>query len=154
MNLTLVRDYSGEDCTLGTLTVNGLALDTLERPWVADPPQLCGHPDTSCVPAGEYQLLLHDTPKFPRHFALYNPALGIYHESVPEGRFGRTACLLHVGNFVSDCEGCTLLGRDRRYIAERWMLTNSADAYRAFSAAVPWVLGHVLTVSYSSGISP
>src|SRR6185437_12204001 len=48
MNLRLVRDYAGEDCTLGRLTVGALTVKTLERPWVQYPPHPCGHPDTSC----------------------------------------------------------------------------------------------------------
>lgn len=70
MNLFLRRDYSGEDCTLGILTVGSLALDTLELPWIADPSCKGGHPEKSCVPAGTYLLALHDTPDHPRTFAL------------------------------------------------------------------------------------
>lgn len=146
MNLTLTRDYSGA-CTLGRLIAGDLTLQTLERPWVAYPPYLCGHPDTSCVPSGVYELVLHDTPKFPRHFALVNPSLGVYHETVPAGQIGRVACLLHVANDVEQVEGCIALGLKREYVGDQWMVLNSRDAYAAFEAAVPWVSGHTLTIT-------
>ena len=154
MNLQLIRDYAGL-CTLGRLTVDAaLTLQTLARPWVADPPYLCGPPDTSCVPAGTYELVLHDTPKFPRHFALVNEALGVYHEAVPGVRVGRTACLLHVANDVDQLEGCIAVGRTREYVGDQWMVLNSRDAYAAFAAAVPWVPGHTLTITYAEGVKP
>lgn len=151
MNLQLVRDYAGADCTLGRLTINGLTLRTLERPWIADPPHACGHPGLSCVPSALYALALHDTPRFPRHFALVNEALGIYHEAVPPGQFGRAACLIHTGNWVTDVHGCIIVGRDRKIVNGRWMLLDSRDAFAAFQAVVPWQQGHSLSVEYAAG---
>ena len=153
MNLHLVRDYAGPTCTLGRLIIGDLVLQTLERPWVPYPPQLCGHPDTSCVPAGVYQLALHDTPKFPQHFALVNEALGIYHEVLPRGVVGRTACLIHAANYVTQLEGCCAVGRERQFVGDQWMVLSSRDAYEAFAAAVPWEEGNALTIEYADGIS-
>lgn len=151
--LLLIRDYSGPVCTLGRLIVGDLVLQTLERPWIAYPPHLCGHPDTSCVPAGGYALALHDTPKFPKHFALVNEALGIYHESVPAGAFGRTACLIHAANYVEQLEGCCAVGRERQVAGiNQWMVLDSRDAYAALQAAVPWVAGYTLTVEYAADV--
>lgn len=154
MNLLLVRDYAGRDCTLGELTVGSLTLKTLERPWVAYPPYPCGHPDTSCIPPGAYALVLHDTPKWPKHFALVNEALGIYHESVPSGQFGRTACLIHSANAVYQLEGCCAVGCEREQVGSQWMVLRSRDAYAAFSAVVPWESGHTITIEYAAGVMP
>jgi len=158
MNIVLIRDYAGDDCTLGRLTVavDGAIFEALERPWVADPTCIGGHPDLSCVPAGTYQLALHDSPKFPKHFALVNHALGVYHmpADVPSGVLARTACLLHSANFVDQLEGCCALGRSRRHIAERWMITDSQAAYGTFAGIVPWIEGHTLAISYAPGITP
>lgn len=152
MNLQLVRDYAGRDCTLGRLIIDTLTLQTLERPWIAYPPHPCGHPDTSCVPPGVYELALHDTPKFPRHFALVNEALGIYHESVPPGQFGRTACLIHAANYVSQLEGCCAVGRSREYVGDQWMVLDSRDAYAALQESLPWTTGHLLTIEYDAAV--
>lgn len=149
MNLRLVRDYAGRDCTLGQMIIGALTLQTLERPWIAYPPHLCGHPDASCVPAGVYELALHDTPKFPRHFALVNESLGIYHESVPAGQVGRTACLIHAANYVAQLEGCCAVGRARQFVGDQWMVLDSRDAYAALQTALPWEPGHSLTIEYS-----
>lgn len=154
MNLQLIRDYAGRDCTLGRLIISDLTLQTLERPWIPSPPSVCGHPDTSCVPAGTYQLALHDTPKFPKHFALVNEALGIYHEVVPAGQVGRTACLIHAANYVAQLEGCCAVGRSRQYVGDQWMVLDSRDAYAALEAAVPWETGHSLTIDYAAGVNP
>lgn len=152
MDPKLIRDYAGRDCTLGRLIIGALILQTLERPWIAYPPHLCGHPDTSCVPAAVYQLALHDTPKFPRHFALVNEGLGIYHESVPRGQVGRTACLIHVANEVSQLEGCVAVGLSRQFVGDQWMVLNSRDAYAALQAALPWGPGHSIAIEYATGV--
>lgn len=151
MNLQLVRDYAGEDCTLGRLTVGKLTLFTLERPWIAIPNAPCGHPDTSCVPPGVYLLTLHDTPKFPKHFALVNEQLGVYADAVPAGKAGRCACLIHTGNYVTDVEGCIIVGRDRKLLGEEWMLLESVLAYDDLRAALPWQTGHSLIIEYAPG---
>lgn len=154
MNLQLVRDYAGDDCTLGRLTIGSLTVKTLERPWIAYPPYPFGRPDTSCVPPGLYALALHDTRKFPKKFALVNESLGIYADAVPSGKVGRCACLIHTGNWVTDVEGCIIVGRDRRLDGETWMLLESKDAYAALAAAVPWQEGHSLLIEYAAGVEP
>lgn len=155
MNLTLIRDYSDREVTLGQLTAGSLTLQTLELPWNAWPPHACGHPDTSCVPAGEYQLVLHNTVSHPKTWALVNPVLGIYHEpgDIPDGEGARCAVLIHPGNTVKDSLACILVGRQRRLVAETWMITESRDAMEALQAMVPW-FEQTLTIEYAPGISP
>ena len=157
MDLLLVRDYAGPDCTLGTLALpTGEVLQALERPWREDPPWLCGKRDTSCLPAGKYALELHDSPLHPKTFCLVNHALQVYHlpADIPHGQLGgRTACLIHAGNYVTDVEGCAILGKERKLLAERWMITESRDSVAHFHAALPWIEGHTLTLQYKSGIA-
>jgi len=154
MNLLLSRDYSGRDCSLGTFTAGALTLEALERPWVEFSPYPCGHPEISCVPAGTYALVPHDTLKFPRHFALVNESLGVYHEAVPSGKVGRTACLIHAANEVSQLEGCIAVGREREYVGNQWMVLDSRAAYEALMAVVPWMPGHTLSIEYAPGVCP
>jgi hypothetical protein len=151
VNLQLARDYAGRDCTLGRLTIGALTLYTLERLWIPIPTAPCGHPDTSCLPPGLYSLALHDTPKFPRHFALANEQLGVYADSVPAGKVGRCACLIHTGNYVTDVEGCIIVGRNRRLVGDEWTLLESVLAYADLRAALPWQAGNSLTIEYSPG---
>lgn len=149
MHLQIIRDSARTDATLGTLTIGSLVLQTLELPWVPIEGALCGHPDTSCVPPGDYELVMHDSVKHPRTFALSNPDLGVYHApaDIPAGCTGRSLVLLHNGNYPANSLGCILLGRGRSFPNGASMVTNSDIALQAFKALVPWIEGHVLTIS-------
>ena len=153
MNLTLVRDAALPYATLGTLGGLPQVLQTLELPWVQDPSGApCGAPGRSCVPVGEYQLALHDTPAHPKTFALVNPDLGVYHEpgDVPAGTGAcRVAILIHVANYASELEGCVGVGTARYKTPSQWMITQSAHAFTLLTQAVPWEVGHTLTITES-----
>lgn len=126
-----------------------IILQTLERPWVPAPDgSPSGHPDTSCVPFGLYQLVLHDTPAHPATWALVNPALGIYHEpgDIPRGQTGRTACLLHSANLVSQLAGCCGVGLSRSMLDGEPDIADSVNAFAELKAAVPWIPGHTLQI--------
>lgn len=93
MNLTLQRDPFTPKGTAGHLFVDGAPFCvTLERPAAtfADP-----HP---CIPAGEYRVVLYQSPHFGRRMPLL--------ENVP----GRSGIEIHWGNFVSDFKGCIGVG--------------------------------------------
>lgn len=154
MKLQLLRDPPTQNCTLGILSDGQESLQTLELPWISDPYCKGGHPERSCVPAGEYSLVLHDSTTHPKSFCLVNPALGVYHlpEDVPLGVVARTCCLIHVANETSQLLGCIGVGRKREFVGNQWMVLDSRDAYAAFQAAVPWKAGHSLTIEYSAGV--
>lgn len=75
---------------------------TLERPWVDN------ETNESCIPPGQqgesadYRVLHRDPPEWS---AFQYPHFKV--KGVP----GRSAILIHRGNFVSDSEGCLLVGR-------------------------------------------
>jgi hypothetical protein len=144
VNLTLQRTSENATCTQGVLTADALTLYTLELPWVPDA-YPGGTPNESCVPAGVYQLVLHDTPKHPQSFALVNPDLGVIHEPDPAYPNARVACLIHIANVTAELEGCIGVGLS----AVGCTLYSSAEAYAQFQAAVPWVTGHTLTINNS-----
>jgi hypothetical protein len=53
----------------------------------------------------------HHSARFPNTYALVNEALGVYYQTRPAGqKWGRTAILIHVGNFVTDVIGCIAVG--------------------------------------------
>jgi hypothetical protein len=160
MNFLLTRDPARPLCSLGTLLIAELRLDSLERPWVPDPlGGVCGEPDLSCVPLGLYDLVLHDTAEHPKTWALVNPALGIFHEpaGIPLGQRGRFACLIHPGNWAWQSIGCVLPGlgrapsghRSRRRRLQNWMVTDSDVAMEQIRAAVPWAAGHTMEIRQS-----
>jgi hypothetical protein len=83
-NLTVYRQYSGNDCTSGYLAVNDqIICYSLERPWNGNAPLI------SSIPAGVY----------PAHVRYdHADAWRIQLDNVPH----RTNVEIHVGNFVAD----------------------------------------------------
>lgn len=144
MNVQLARDPHPQ-CTLGVMTVAGHLWQTLERPWI--PGSIGGTKGVSCVPTGLYRLVKHDTEAHPRSFALVNEDLGVYHYELPPGKQGRTACLIHIANWVSELRGCIALGMERTLNGDTWMLKQSKVAIDKFYALVPWVEGHTLEIT-------
>jgi hypothetical protein len=142
MNLTLQRTSQTSGGTIGMMMLPDSELYTLELPWVPEAGFPGGAPDKSCVPAGIYQLALHDTARHPKSFALVNRALGVIHEPDPAFPNARVACLIHIANFIRDLEGCIGVGTAT---GDNCVL-NSVIAYGEFTQAVPWVAGHTLTI--------
>jgi hypothetical protein len=64
---------------------------TCEEPWKDNAPMV------SCVPAGTYQCVPHNTDHFPDVWEV---------SGVP----GRSAILIHSGNTIKDTHGCILVG--------------------------------------------
>lgn len=149
MNLTLIRDYQGSDCIFGVLTVNGAAFQTIEKPWVPVPDALCGKPGASCVPAGTYALVCHDTEMHPKTWALVNPDLGVYHLTAPAGSDGlcRIACLIHPANFAFELEGCIAPGLVRSEVNGLRQVNCSRAAMGRIQELLPWVDGHILEIT-------
>lgn len=154
MNLIVIRDAPLSTArTYGEMhwdPTEQIILQTLELPWVPDPDGAPGgHPMTSCVPLGAYQLVLHDTPKHPQTWALVNPALGIYHEpgDIPVGVIGRCACLIHSANIVEQLAGCIGVGLTRSWLNGEPDIADSVNAFIELKSAVPWTDGHTLTIS-------
>jgi Family of unknown function (DUF5675) len=143
MNFVLTRDKFTAVETLGTIEVGGQTFQSIERPWVADSEHMGGAPGVSCVPEGTYVLVLHDTPKHPRTFALVNESLGVVHNPTPGLR---SDVLIHPANWARELEGCIAPGRERVRDNGEWMVTHSADAMRAIHALVPWTEGHSIEI--------
>ncbi len=150
MKLTLHRDPSDNVRTFGELTWadEQIVLQTLERPWIpAEDGSPGGHPLVSCVPLGVYELVLHDSAKHPKTWALVNPTLGVYHQVIPPSQTGRTACLIHSANLVHQLEGCIGVGLTRSQLNGEPDIASSVAAFEELKAAVPWVVGHTLTIT-------
>lgn len=109
--LTLVRHAYLPNCTLGNLAVGDVTFATMERPWIVNPAGRGGMPSKSCVPDGQYSLFPHNSARFPNVYAIESRGLGVYYQALPPGQtWGRTAILLHVGNFARDVIGCIAIG--------------------------------------------
>lgn len=148
MNLTLHRDPSDGVRTFGELTWadEQIVLQTLELPWLPTI-TLGGHPFTSCVPLGLYQLELHDTITHPQTWCLVNHELGVYHEpdEIPS-RGGRAVCLIHTANVIRELRGCIAVGLTRSQLNGEPDVASSVRAFHELKQAVPWVSGHTLSI--------
>lgn len=89
MLLTVLRNYK-EKATPGRLFINGgFFCHTLELP------------KHSCIPEGEYSLLMTYSPRFKR---LMPQVMNVS---------GFEGIRIHIGNFVKDTQGCILVGYDK-----------------------------------------
>lgn len=104
MHLVLTRFISNNRGTLGYLEIpsecDPTIYFTLERGWNNN------RPNVSCVPVGQYQLLRHNTRKYPNTWALVGDTIG--HTPCPDKP--RYACVFHAGNSSTDFSGCIGLG--------------------------------------------
>jgi hypothetical protein len=97
----LRRLRHGDQGTKGVLILpDGVFCNTMELPWRGN------RPNVSCIPCGEYDVAVRESPRFGKIYEVRN---------VP----GRSYILFHAGNFAGDVslgyrthvEGCILLGK-------------------------------------------
>lgn len=93
---------------------------TLELAWKDNAP--C----ESCIPAGRYDVVKRNSPKYGDHFHVLN---------VPN----RSYILIHAGNFNRDTKGCILVGTGLNDInSDGYMdVTNSRRAMRELNELLP-----------------
>lgn len=109
--IEIIRIENTETHTLGVMTLDGVYIGmTIERPWKNN------QRSVSCIPAGEYGGVVHNSQKFGKCLWIHD---------VPE----RSEILVHLGNYVEDSTGCVLLGTAAGYSHDnRRMVTNSKVA--------------------------
>jgi hypothetical protein len=99
MELLLIRDQCGEQCTEGQLSVDG----AFECFVLEDVVRGAGEkiPGDTAIPAGRYQVIINHSNRFKRDLPLLL--------NVPNFEGVR----IHPGNTAADTEGCILVGRKR-----------------------------------------
>ena len=134
----LLRDPSTDHGTLGRLLCGdgALVVHTMEPPWRDNARGL------SCIPAGEYTVVAHDSPRFGRCYLV-------------TGTAPRTHILVHSGNVGGDVEqglhthtqGCLLPGLRRGWLTVRGQRQRAVLASRTavrhlmqWAGGVPWRL--------------
>jgi hypothetical protein len=97
--LTLNREIESNRGILGAIhTSDGTEVcKTLELPWQRN------MRDVSCIPWGQYNVTNYTSVKYPEAFVVLN---------VP----GRSGILIHAGNFISDIQGCILVGKEWEFM--------------------------------------
>jgi hypothetical protein len=152
MRLVLRRERQDppyQDCTLGLLYVGELQLVTIERPWIPSTLSKGGTKGVSCVPAGTYKLVRHNTEAHPMTWALVNRDLDVVHlPGESDNPNARTAVLIHSANWAHELRGCIAPGM-RTVLDEkgRYMVAESRRAMRKIQSILPWIDGHELEIS-------
>ena len=116
----LKRTLHQDKQTLGEMVIAGKVIKTLELPEKNNAPQI------SCIPQGTYAVIKRNSPKYGDHFHILD---------VP----GRSAILIHHGNYHTDIRGCILVGFGHSDINKDGYLdvTSSRDAMKWLNEKLP-----------------
>ena len=120
MKAILYRISKDENQTLGELQVGELSVFTLELPDLNDDGIENNEVRKSCIPDGIYRVTKHTSPKFGKTFWV---------KDVP----GRSAILIHPGNYYYHTLGCILVGTDQRDLNKDGLIDN-VSSKKAMSA--------------------
>ena len=88
-----------------------------------EPADRLNAPQVSSIPAQQYLIKRHISPKFGETFQVMD---------VP----GRAAVLLHAGNVVGHTQGCIILGQFFGKLKEDRAVLNSGETFKQFMAAL------------------
>lgn len=118
--LTLIRQSNLPLGTFGSLYIKGTSFScvTLELPWNRNKKGL------SCIPAGKYTLKLRKSPIVERTSG------GEFKEGYELTKVnGRSLIMIHPGNWISNTDGCILVGRNIGVVSGKVGITASRAAF-------------------------
>ncbi|MBO0321829.1 hypothetical protein J0X14_05935 [Muricauda sp. CAU 1633] len=126
LQVLIVRDmFFGKEASLGVCLVfhrdNKLFKgESLERGWVNNKQNI------SCIPEGEYPLVLEYSPRFKKELWEI--------KEVP----GRSECKFHSANYWYQLNGCIALGNNRKFLDgdEIMDITSSRNTMKLFHKAL------------------
>lgn len=103
VKISLQRTWCGLQCSIGTLTVDGVfecfTLEDRVRERRGEPVESWKVPGETAIPFGTYNVVITPSQRFKRDLPLL--------ENVP----GFSGVRIHPGNGPEDTEGCILVGR-------------------------------------------
>lgn len=120
--------------TFGRMYIPEYQCFTVERPWLNNIPK------ESCIPVGEYDMVL----------GFYNR--GGYPSYEITGVPGRSLIKIHIGNTMDDLLGCIAPGKALGFLERKWAVTSSKKALNEFMAAMDGVEEFKIQITnYSPG---
>jgi hypothetical protein len=156
--LTLRRDMSTPEATLGVLEVNGKKLFTIEPGWVP-------HPDggpagalfRSRIPAGTYRLEHFKLPSGEKGYILSNPVAGVFkmpHE-IPKAQREhlRSRVTIRAANYAFEAVDAIGVGLERVKTSLGWKLERSLDGMNQLRTVVNSALDLTLVIEDVGGPS-
>lgn len=128
-SVRIIRIEHGTEGTFGAVAINGRAFCvSLEPPWLDNIEK------QSCIPAGQYYCKRHYSPTWQETFLVTH---------VKE----RSAILFHPGNYISDTEGCVLLGQYFDKMRGERAIKNSGKTFDAFMLEFRYEYGFHLDIT-------
>lgn len=120
-SITLERAYT-DSATIGKMYMpSGTVFDTIELPWVNN------EPSVSCIPEGTYKLNKRSSGVVNRSSnGKYTAGWEVTNVE------GRTYIMIHIGNTVSNFQGCIGIGEGLGVINDNWAILHSAVAFDKF----------------------
>jgi hypothetical protein len=132
MMLTLRRDTSTADATMGVLEVQGKRLFTIEPPWVPHPAGgPAGAQFVSRVPAGVYKMEPFKMPSGEKAYVISNPIAGVHQLpfQIPKLQRAllRSRVTLRAANYGFEAVDAIGVGMQRTKTPNGWKLERSLD---------------------------
>lgn len=156
--LTLRRDTSNPEATLGVLEVDGKKLFTIEKPWVP-------HPDggpagalfVSRVPAGIYKVEHFKMPSGEKAYVISNPMAGVHQLPFqipkPQRDLLRSRITIRAANYAFEAVDAIGIGMQRVKTSMGWKLERSLDAMNVLRTVVDSKLDLTLIIEDAGGPS-
>lgn len=130
--LTLRRDTSTPEATLGVLQVGEHKLFTIERGWVPHPlGGPAGAPYVSRIPAGSYRIESFKLPSGEKGYILSNPQAGVFRLPwdipKPQREKLRSHITIRAANYAFEAVDAIGIGTERTRTSSGWKLERSLD---------------------------
>jgi len=116
--------------TFGRIIIPEFECYTVERPWLDNKPRV------SCIPEGEYRLVLgsYNRGGYPAYEVMDVP--------------GRSLIKIHIGNTIDDVIGCIAPGKALGYLERKWAVTSSKKAFAEFMGAMAGIEESTLRIGH------
>lgn len=151
MMLTLRRDVSTPEATLGVLEVEGKKLFTIEPPWIP-------HPDggpagalfVSRVPPGIYRMEHFKMPSGEKAYVISNPTAGVhalpFQINKPQRGMLRSRVTIRAANYAFEAVDAIGVGMERTKTSVGWKLERSLDALNVLRTTINSALDLTLVI--------
>jgi hypothetical protein len=157
MMLTLRRDTSHPEATLGVLEVQGKRLFTIERGWVEHPEGHAGAPYLSRIPAGTYRMEPFRLPSGEKCYVLSNPLAGVFRMpfDIPKQQREklRSRITIRAANYAFEAADAIGVGLERTKTSVGWKLERSLDALNVLRTTLGSTLDLTLIIEDIGGAS-
>lgn len=114
MKAILYRTFKDDKQTLGEIQVGDISIFTLELPDLNNDGIEGNEVRKSCIPEGSYRVVRHTSPKFGKTFWVKDVK-------------GRSAILIHPGNYYYHTLGCILVGIDQEDMNGDGLIDNKSS---------------------------